>query len=205
MGREATVDCQWGDEAGQCKVLLESRELIVRGAIRRRVAIASLTHVFAEENRLYFRVGADEVFLDLGSKAAQNWARAISTPPPSLSAKLGISKTSHLLLIGDFEDEELKATVAEAASSTRGGAPKPETNLVLASIRSGADLEHVLDHISAYSPLIPPMWIIYAKGNKAEVGEAIIRAALRDRGFIDTKVASVSERLTALRFIKRSG
>src|SRR5271167_61460 len=70
MGREATVDCQWGDEAGQCKVLLESRELIVRGAIRLRVAIASLTHVFAEENRLYFRVGADEVFLDLGSKAA---------------------------------------------------------------------------------------------------------------------------------------
>src|SRR5271163_3995855 len=108
MGREATVECQWGDEAGQCKVLLESRELIVRGAIRRRVAIASLSHVFADEDRLCFRVGTDEVFLDIGSKAAQSWAKAITTPPPSLAAKLGISETSHLLLIGDFEDETLK-------------------------------------------------------------------------------------------------
>src|SRR5271170_4838879 len=159
MGREATVECQWGDEAGQCKVLLESRELIVRGAIRRRVLIASLTDVFAEENRLHFRVEADEVFLDLGSKAAQSWARTISTPPPSLAAKLGISKASHLLLIGNFEDEALKLAVAEAANSIRGGAPKPEINLVLASIRTDADLEHVLDHISAYPTPIPPLWI----------------------------------------------
>jgi|SRR5271170_1847315 len=204
MGREATVECQWGDEAGQCKVLLESRELIVRGAMRRRVAIASLSDVFAEENRLHFRVGADEVFLDLGSKAAQSWAKAISTPRPSLAAKLGGSKTSHLLLIGGFEDEVLKAAIAEAASSTRGGTPKPETNLLVASIRTGADLDHFLDHISAFSPPVPPLWIIYAKGSKAEIGEAVVRAELRGRGFIDTKVASVSERLTALRFIERT-
>src|SRR5271170_2774305 len=116
MGREAKVECQWGDEAGQCKVLLESQELIVRGAIRRRVALASLSHIFAEENRLRFRVGPDEVFLDLGSKAAQSWAKAITTPLPSLAAKLGISKTSRLLLIGGVEDEALKAATAEAAS-----------------------------------------------------------------------------------------
>jgi len=204
MGREATVECQWGDESGQCKVLLESRELIVRGAIRRRVAIASLAQVSAEENRLHFRAGADEVFLDLGSKAAQSWAKAIATPPPSLAVKLGISKTSHLLLIGGFEDAALKAAIAEVPSSTRGGAPKLETTLVLASIRTGADLDHLLDHLSAFSPLAPPLWIIYPKGKKAEVGEATIRETLRSRGFIDTKVASVSEQLTALRFIARS-
>jgi len=204
MGREAKVECQWGDEAGQCKVLLESQELIVRGAIRRRVALASLSHIFAEENRLRFRVGPDEVFLDLGSKAAQSWAKAITTPLPSLAAKLGISKTSRLLLIGGVEDEALKAATAEAASSIRGGAPKPETDLVLASIRTGADLDQLLDHLSAFSPTVPPLWIIYPKGKKAEVGETTIRERLRGRGFIDTKVASVSELLTALRFVARS-
>src|SRR5271168_4046757 len=162
MGREATVECQWGDEAGQCKVLLESHELIVRGAIRRRVLIASLTDVFAEENRLHFRVEADEVFLDLGSKAAQSWAKTISTPPPSLAAKLGISKASHLLLIGNFEDEALKLAVAEAASLARGGAPKSGTNLVLVSIRTNRDFNQALDHISAFSVPIPPLWVIYS-------------------------------------------
>jgi|SRR5271163_1129761 len=203
MGREATVDCQWGDEAGRCKVLLESRELIVCGAIRRRVAIASLTHVLAEEGRLYFRVGSDEVFLDLGSRAAQSWAKAISTPPPSLAVKLGISTTSHLLLMGDSEDEALKVATAQAGSAS--GAKRPEVNLILASIFTRVGLDQALNRISAYPPPIPPLWIIYAKGSKAEVGEAIIRTELRGRGFIDTKVASVSDRLTALRFIKRSG
>ncbi len=37
----------------------------------------------------------------------------------------------------------------------------------------------------------------------AQAPEADVREFMRSRGFIDTKVASVSERLTALRFTRR--
>jgi hypothetical protein len=47
-----------------------------------------------------------------------------------------------------------------------------------------------------------PLWIIYPKGEKTS--ESSVRNSLRSRGFIDTKVASVSAKLTALRFLKRS-
>jgi len=61
MGREATCHCQWGSESGHCKVLLETSELIVRGPIRRRVPIASLTQVSAQGNDLHFHANEDAV------------------------------------------------------------------------------------------------------------------------------------------------
>jgi hypothetical protein len=45
MGREATCHCKWGDEEGDCKVLLETGELILRLGIRRRVPLSSLAGV----------------------------------------------------------------------------------------------------------------------------------------------------------------
>jgi hypothetical protein len=101
MGREATCHCKWGAEEGDCKVLLEGRELILRSGIRRRVSQSELQHCFR-----------------------------------------GRTYTS-------------------------------------------------------------PLWVVYPKGAKSEVKESGVRDLLRSRGFIDTKVASVSARLTALRFVKR--
>jgi len=52
--------------------------------------------------------------------------------------------------------------------------------------------------------------IIYRKGTSKLkgpgklIGETEIRTLLRQEGFIDTKVASVSASLTALRFIKQA-
>ena len=94
MGKEATCHVQWGDESGEGKVLLESCELIVRGAgrlSRRSVPIASLTDLRLEGDRLLFRAGTEEVALTLGAAEAQSWAKKITTPPPTLAAKLGIS------------------------------------------------------------------------------------------------------------------
>jgi hypothetical protein len=198
MGREATCDCQWGAESGHCKVLLETSELIVRGPIRRRVSIVSLTQVSTESNNLHFRVGEDAVTLALGAVLAQSWAKKIATPPPALAAKLGISPQSNLLIVGDCEDEGLKAAIDEAATAE---SKKPD--LILANVRTMADLNYALD---LYSTIVnhPPMWIVYPKGPNKPFGETEIRNILRRENFMDTKVASVSAILTALRFIKRS-
>jgi hypothetical protein len=44
------------------------------------------------------------------------------------------------------------------------------------------------------------VWIVYTKGKDAPLGESAVRAALRERGYRDTKVAAVSATRTALRF-----
>ena len=90
MGREARCAATWGAHRGNVTALLESTELIVRGAFRARAPIASLRGVRAEGGTLYFRAGDDDVALAMGA-AAPRWAAAIATPPPSLAAKLGIA------------------------------------------------------------------------------------------------------------------
>lgn len=197
MGREATCQCQWGAESGQCKVLLETNELIVRGPIRRRVPIVSLTQVSARGNDLHFHVADDAVTLALGATLAMSWAKKLVTPPPTLAAKLGISSQSNLLIVGDCADEELNAAIETAATI---GSKNPD--LILAHVRSVGDLNHALDLYSKI-PSGPPIWIVYPKGPNKPIGETEIRDTLRRENFIDTKVAAVSTSLTALRFIKR--
>jgi hypothetical protein len=201
MGKEATCQCQWAGESGQCKVLLETHELTLRGAGkvgRRTVSIASLTGVRVEGDLLRFRAGEDEVALTLGAAQAQSWAKKITTPPPTLAAKLGITPATHLKLLGEFETDELKTAITQAASTDSKG-----PNLILANIKTVADLNYALDSYKTY-PSNPPIWVIYPKGPNKPLSESQIRTTLRHEGFIDTKVASVSATLTALRFIKRS-
>jgi hypothetical protein len=50
---------------------------------------------------------------------------------------------------------------------------------------------------------IAPAWAVYQKGRAAPLGERGVRDFMRRSGFIDTKVAAVSERLTAPRFVMR--
>jgi hypothetical protein len=198
MGREATCNCTWARESALCKVSLETHELILRGLIRRRIPIASLSHVRAQGDQLLFRAGADEVALNLGANLAQSWAKKITTPPPTLAAKLGISKTIHLALIGEFESDEIRTAIA-AAGATAG----KHTDLILANVKTVADLNYTLDRYAAIAGN-PPIWIVYPKGQGKPIGETEIRNTLRHEGFMDTKIASVSQTLTALRFIKRT-
>ena len=194
MGREATCHCKWGAEEGDCKVLLEGRELILRSGLRRRVSLSAMSGVAARGSKLVFTVGQDHVELGLGPEAAQRWAKAIQAPPPSLAGKLGISSATRLSIVGDIQSEELKEAIAEAAPASR-----KDADLVLLCVNSQSELQRYL----ASETYTSPLWIVYPKGANSEVKESDLRDLLRSRGFIDTKVASVSVTLTALRFVKR--
>ena len=200
MGREATCHCKWGDEEGDCKVLLESGELILRLGLRRRVPLSSLAGVSTHEDKLVFRVGQDPVELRLGSEIAQRWAKAIATPLPSLATKLGISRATKLLVIGKIESEELKVAVAQAAAVSGR-----EANLILICASSRSEMDHALAQRFKGNTSSVPLWIVFPKGASSEVKESALRELLRSRGFIDTKVASVSAKLTAIRFNKSKG
>lgn len=196
MGREATCEVYWAGESGRAKVLLESQELIVRGGklARRSVPFAALAGIEVRGDALCFRVGAEDVSIALGAALAQSWAKKLSTPPPTLAAKLGIGAETALALIGNFDEGELAEAVGKAAAED-GRHP----DLVLALVKSAADLNYALDVYGSYAAH-PPIWIVYPKGAGKPIGETEIRNTMRRAGLMDTKVASVSATLTALRF-----
>jgi hypothetical protein len=196
MGRDANCLCHWGAESGACKVQLETHELILRGAIRRSVPITSLTNVHVDQDQLIFQVHGEEVALTLGAANAKSWARKIATPPPTLAAKLGILPSSRIMLIGAPAPLEINHAAEQATLD-----PEHPT-LVIATIKTAADLHHALSYYSEMRDN-PPLWIVYVKGSGQPIGESVIRETLRATGFMDVKVASVSPTQTALKFLRR--
>lgn len=190
MGREALIHAEAGGEAGEVKALLEARELILRGEIRRKYPITEMRDVRVEGASLLFRCGGDHVSLSLGEKAAASWLKAISTPPPSLRDKLGLGSGRKALVVGPCDDSDLD----DALRDTRTDDPS-DAAMVVARIDGPADLRAALAVCGNL-----PLWTIYPKGKATTFGDAAIRVQLRGCGWRDTKSCAVSERLTATRY-----
>lgn len=197
MGREASCHCAWGGESGVCKVLLEPPDIIVRGPVRRKAAIGSLKRIRVEGEALRFDVNDEDVELALGAVQSERWFKALSTPAPTLAAKLGIKSGIRIHLTGDPED-----TALEEALSFGEPAGLKDADMLIAVVRDADALRKAFVQW-ARCPRRPPVWIIYPKGRSQPLGESEIRSMMRDNGLIDTKVASVSAVLTALRFVHR--
>jgi hypothetical protein len=199
MGREAICECNWAGTTAKVKVLLESTDLILRGDIRKRVPIRELRNVEAHSGWLRFNAGRDNVQILLGTPAAEKWADAIRKPPPTLARKLGITNKSIVRTIGDITDEALKEALAEAAQIS-----SKNPDLIVACVDTPESL--AATYRAAKPQLLKsiPIWLVYPKGPGHSLNESAIRSLLRNSGMMDTKVASVSSRLTALRFNLRS-
>jgi hypothetical protein len=200
MGREARCAANWGERSGQVTVLLESSEVIVRGAFRARASLGSLTNVRVEENALAFEAAGEAVRLDLGATRASSWAVAFVASPPSLAKKLGVGPTTRLSVVGELDDQALREVAKLAA--TRLDPSLAGAEIVLVRTDDAAVVSSVVASASRVVPA-PALWFVYRKGRNAPLGETRVRALLREGGWIDTKVAAVSESLTALRFAYR--
>lgn len=194
MGREAICDCTLGDTTVEVKALLESDELILRGDIRIRASLQALRGVRVESESLCFNLGKDTFQLRLGATAAKSWAKKINTPPALLADKLGITGKS-VRTIGSISDRSLDSAV-HAAAFVR--AQNPE--LIIACIDTPESLATTLREAKAQLARSIPIWLVYRKGPGHPLNESAIRTTLRAQGLMDTKVASVSTELTALRF-----
>jgi hypothetical protein len=195
MGREAVCTCDWAGTVAEVRALLETSELILRGEIRRRVAFSEIKDVRVQADCLCFKVGREAVQLVLGASGAAKWAAIISSPPPSLARKLGITKATVVRTIGVVEDHELKTALAEAARVSARGA-----DLIVACVDTAESLPAALKQAGVALAKGVPIWMVYSKGPGHALNETAIRSLLRGNGLMDTKVASVSSALTALRF-----
>ena len=193
MGREALVHAEVADEAGEVRALLESGEVILRGAIRRSYPTAALNGLAVDQDVLRFTCAGETVRLHLGARKSEAWCKAITTPPPTLRAKLGLQNGARALLIGSFEDQAL-AEALDGVLVADGAA----AGMMIACIEGQKHLS-VAQALHAAHPRLA-LWTIFPKGRGVSFGESEIRTALRAKGFRDTKSCAVSERLSATRY-----
>lgn len=198
MGREAECRCTWSGSDARVKALLEPPELILRGELRRRLPFAELENPHADGDCLWFRFRGEAVSLQLGSALAAKWAQAILKPPPTLAGKLGISAATRVRTVGTIDDDALREAIAGGAHATTG-----EADLMVARVNTPTDLKAALRNAKSQLSRGFPIWFVYRKGPGHALSENDVRAAGLAAGIVDTKIASVSVALTALRFVKR--
>ena len=198
MGHEANCQCRAGSESAPAKALLESTELILRGAIKRRYALASIAQVQVRGADLQFLAGGEAVTLELGADEAAAWARKLLKPPPSLAAKLGVGPDQPVYVLGSVQDPALATALQGAVTGDAAQARQ-----WLAVLLKPADLQDLLRALQAKPAAA--VWAVYQKGQKgaaATPGDAAVREALRSAGYRDNKTSAVSETLTATRYAR---
>lgn len=199
MGREASCTARVGTETAEATALLESTTVVLRGALKRKWDIAALQNLRVEGEALRFDVGDEAVALALGEKEAGKWLAKLQAPPPTLAAKLGVSADNPALLIGPTVGT-LDPALAEALSHGLTGNVKVARMLV-AVISKPGELERMADFHATM--LCKTVWVVHQKGRDAYPSDGEIRMELRSRGYVDNKTSSVSETLTATRYVRK--
>jgi hypothetical protein len=194
--------CEWNGEMARVKALIEPPELILRGEIRRRLPFSELRQLRAEGGALRFKYGRDNVTLKLETRTAENWAKAILTPPPSLAKKLGITPGSAVWMIGEVDDVALESALAEARRVVRKGAGVG-ADVIVARVNSAAELARAFKTAAKRTSNGVPIWIVYRKGPGHAISESDVRGAGLAAGIVDVKVASVSPVMTGFKFVRR--
>lgn len=200
MGREAICQCNWAGVTFNVKALLETNELILRGEIRRKIPFVEIKGAKANADRLTFSFAGESIELFLGKDQAAKWTAAIQAGPTPLARKLGITATSIVRSIGIIDDESLNEALTQA-----GEISSKNPALIVARIDTPADLSAALKKSQSHLAAGTPIWLVYPKGPGHPLNESIVRSLVLPRGLVDTKVAAVSAKLTAIRFnLRRS-
>jgi hypothetical protein len=185
------------DDAGEVRAFLETRELILRGALKRKFAIASITQMRVDGADLRFRVGKEKVTLELGAVVAERWAEKLAAPPRTLAQKLGIGPSAKALVIGAVEDPALRDALVDGKAARDN-----EAKLSLAVVNDAAALDYALQ-VHETLPSGATIWIVYRKGSGSVFGESAVRRIMRGAGYIDSKVSAVSDAFSATRYGRR--
>ncbi len=196
MGLEAQALCRIGATGEPVKALLESTQLVLRGAtIRRRFERPELQHLCVRGSALQWQAGDETVVLELGAALAQKWLLKLQTPPPTLAAKLGIGPDKPAAVLGMVDDAALHQALEGATTDDLSLAVE-----LLAVVHADAELQQAVQRHAGMS--CRGLWVVHEKGSGAALGDVAIRQALRGQGYKDVKTTAVSGRYTATRYLK---
>jgi len=200
MGRESTCTARLDGKSSPGKALLETEELLFRGAsFRAAVPFKAMTRVAAEDGDLTVVWPGGTLVLALGAEAAR-WAEKIRNPP-SRADKLGIKAGMRVAVVGAAARDPgfLRELEARGARVDLDGDGDREADILFLSAEARADLRGLPARRSRIAP-DGAIWVLRPKG-RAAITEADVRAAARAAGLVDVKVAAFSPTHTADKFV----
>jgi hypothetical protein len=200
MGNEATCVARIDGKSVEGKALLETGELIFRGAeCRVKITFGEMKGVTAASGELRIKTKDREFAFAVGA-AAEKWREKILHPKTRVE-KLGVKAGLRLAVIGDVEQEfakELKQSKAEIVADGAAG-----VDAVFLFVEGNGDLGNIAkaaQKIKAAAGL----WVVYPKGRK-EITESQVLGAGRKAGLKDVKVVGFSATHTSLKFVLPAG
>src|SRR5579859_6780883 len=197
MGNEVKGAMRVADQRHQGKILLETSEIIFRGAdCRLRIPFAELREVIATEGELRLKTKSGLTVFEVGA-TAEKWREKI-LHPKTRAEKLGLKAGTQVRLVVAFAADfvkELKAS--KSAIVKNGGSGSPE--IIFLAVEGQRSLAAIAKNAKKTKGA-QALWVVYPKGKK-EITEVEVISAGRKTGLKDVKVVGFSATHTALKFV----
>jgi hypothetical protein len=186
-------------EADNATVLLETDDLIIRGDARVRVPRSSIAHVQVRNGVVTVTSPTATVALTLGIDAAAKWRTKLEEPPKRLIDKLDVKPEAKVWLLG-ISDLTLTAQIAERTTNVASGRSASACDVVFVQVDGDAQLGRI-DKAAIAIGDSGAIWAVHPKG-KSGVADTTIFGRATKLGLVYTKVARISETLTAEKLVK---
>lgn len=196
MGNEAKCVVRIGRQRAEVQALLETNEIILRGAVRMRIPFAAMKFVKAVGGELRVGTAGDLLVLELGADA-EKWAKKILNPKSRME-KLGVKTGARVALLGEL-DGELLRDLKTLQTKVVSGKILEDVEWVFWAANSKKELLE-LTKITQKLCGSAALWIVYPKGQK-EITENDVLSGGRKAGLKDVKVVGFSATHTALKFV----
>jgi hypothetical protein len=121
-------------------------------------------------------------------------------PQRALVDKLGVKAGMRVALV-NITDAELVRVVAERTPAIMRDAPTEPVDVVVFEAATREDLS-AIPQLAGSVARDGMLWVLWQKGRR-ELRQVHVQEAGLSAGLVDVKVASVSERLSGLKFVRR--
>jgi hypothetical protein len=192
MGNEALCRVEIGGESADAKALLETEEVIVRGALRAKIPFREAQDVVADGGVLRLRWNDRDVLIHVGKDAAK-WAEKIRNPK-SVADKLGVKAGQKVSIIGKVDEAFLVNADVDLSRRARNA-----SDIIFYAANAREDLGRLAGLRKSLAP-DGALWVIRPKGGGAITESDVMNAGKR-AGLVDLKVVKFSETHTAEKFV----
>ena len=197
MGNEVQCVAKIVGKEDEGKALLETSELIFRGAERRlKIGFSEIKNIKAADGELRIRTKRGEFAFGVGA-AAEKWREKILRPKTRMK-KLGIRAGMRVAIVGDGE-----AAFARELKKSKGGIANGAGLAAAELVFWFVDERNGLNGTGSIAKKLEGaagLWIVYPKGKKQITENDVLRAG-RKAGLHDVKVVGFSPTHTALKFV----
>jgi len=196
MGNETTCKVRFSKQESAGKALLETSEILFRGAFRLKIPFSSIKSAKAVNGELRLQTAEGSVVFHLGP-AAEKWCVKILHPKSRIE-KLGVQPDARVVLLGEFEPEFVRE-ISGLTKSVSKAKVAADSEWIFFAADSKGNLG-ALSKISKSMEGATALWIVYPKG-QTQITENDVLTAGRTSGLKDVKVVGFSASHTALKFV----